>query len=89
MPVINNPSAHASTTPANNSVSGPHGNGANTSTTHEINKDLNMYKAVLKNELLGTSIDSITSNVLQPRIVPSVFQVSHDLAFIFKTVKVI
>ncbi len=33
-----------------------------------------MYKAVLKNELLGTTIDNMTSSILQPRKVTSVFQ---------------
>lgn len=51
--------------------------GSNSSTTAaniELNKDLNMYKAVLKNELLGSTIDNMTSSILQPRKVTSVFQ---------------
>jgi hypothetical protein len=48
----------------------------------ELNKDITMYRAVLKNELLGTSIDGIKDNIqtssrgiLQPREMSSVFQV--------------
>jgi hypothetical protein len=51
---------------------------------NELNKDITMYRAVLKNELLGTSIDGIKDNlqtntsrgILQPRDMSSVFQVS-------------
>lgn len=49
---------------------------------NELNKDITMYRAVLKNELLGTSIDGIKDNlqtntsrgILQPRDMSSVFQ---------------
>ena len=74
--------ATAATTPGNpNQATGPQGNTVingsvtNTAANLEMNKDLNMYKAVLKNELLGTNIDTLTSSVLQPRKVTSVFKV--------------
>ena len=71
---------------ANNIASaGPQGNAganSNTAASLEINKDLNMYKALLKNELLGTTIDSLTNSVLQPRRVCSVFQVIKGYSII-------
>lgn len=55
-----------------NATPGP--NSSTTAANIELNKDLNMYKAVLKNELLGTTIDNMTSSILQPRRITSVFQ---------------
>jgi cell division cycle 20-like protein 1 (cofactor of APC complex) len=55
-----------------NATPGP--NSSTTAANIELNKDLNMYRAVLKNELLGTTIDNMTSSILQPRKITSVFQ---------------
>lgn len=63
----NNPNINGGTT-------GPNSASSTTAANIELNKDLNMYKAVLKNELLGSTIDGMTSSILQPRKVTSVFQ---------------
>lgn len=73
-----NNNANPNTTHNNPNINGANAaTGPNSSTTAaniELNKDLNMYKAVLKNELLGATIDNMTSSILQPRKVTSVFQ---------------
>lgn len=74
----NNNNTNPNTAHNNPNINGANATpGSNTSTTAaniELNKDLNMYKAVLKNELLGSTIDNMTSSILQPRKVTSVFQ---------------
>lgn len=73
----NNNNTNPNTANNNPNINGGNASGPNSSTTAaniELNKDLNMYKAVLKNELLGTTIDNMTSSILQPRKITSVFQ---------------
>jgi cell division cycle 20-like protein 1 (cofactor of APC complex) len=74
----NNNNTNPNTAHNNPNINGANASpGPNSSTTAaniELNKDLNMYKAVLKNELLGATIDNMTSSILQPRKVTSVFQ---------------
>lgn len=84
-----NGNTNTNTNTANNNpnTNGANGQGPNSSSSAaniELNKDLNMYKAVLKNELLGTTIDNMTSSILQPRKVTSIFQ--HQSPAPFKTI---
>jgi cell division cycle 20-like protein 1 (cofactor of APC complex) len=74
-PIVNTATAAATAGTATTAaaVSSP-STPSTTAANIELSKDLNMYKAVLKNELLGTTIDGMTPSVLQPRKVTSVFQ---------------
>ena len=74
-PIVNTATAGATAGAATTAaaVSSP-STPSTTAANIELSKDLNMYKAVLKNELLGTTIDGMTPSVLQPRKVTSVFQ---------------